>query len=240
MVGSSVYAATYNAVDRFDLNLRRRRAVRIESPLRGLHEVYRGADDCLWVCATTIDTAIKVDPSSGAVSHVATPSSDPVVRAALGWEHLHLNAVAEWRGTAVALLSRPGAVLSLDNGSVVLSHPLLKRAHSLVVTGDSAFVCATPTRQIVEFDLPSSQVKRSVLLDDLPFVQGVNKSVPPGSKPLALPVFARGLTVEGDWLFVGISPAAVLCLDWTTGQMIDAYQYSTEIRDAIHGLCITS
>ena len=37
-------------------------------------------------------------------------------------------------------------------------------------------------------------------------------------------------------LFVGYSPAAIVSIDLETGEMIDGYQHSTDVRECVHGL----
>jgi hypothetical protein len=51
-----------------------------------------------------------------------------------------------------------------------------------------------------------------------------------------MPFFVRGLDLVGDHLFIGISPAAILCIDWRSEKLIDVFNYSSDIRMAVHGL----
>jgi len=63
---------------------------------------------------------------------------------------------------------------------------------------------------------------------------GMNKLTP------ALPLFVRGLDIVGDMLFVGFSPATIASFDRKTGQLIDMYQYSTDVHECIHGLKVAA
>ena len=50
------------------------------------------------------------------------------------------------------------------------------------------------------------------------------------------PLFVRGLDRLGDLLFVGVSPATILCIDEHQGKLVDAYSYSQDVGVCIHGL----
>ncbi len=53
---------------------------------------------------------------------------------------------------------------------------------------------------------------------------------------IVMPFFVRGMDIKNDLLFVGISPASILCLNWQTGKLVDVFDYSDDIRIAVHGL----
>ena len=46
----------------------------------------------------------------------------------------------------------------------------------------------------------------------------------------------RGLDRLGDLLFVGISPASILCINRQSGALVDSYCYSDDVATCIHGL----
>ncbi len=50
------------------------------------------------------------------------------------------------------------------------------------------------------------------------------------------PLFIRGLDIVGNNLFVGLSPATIICIDYKTGKMIDAFNYSSNVLNCVHGL----
>jgi hypothetical protein len=115
------------------------------------------------------------------------------------------------------------------------------------------FVCSTRARQICQFDLTSGPLVRSV---DLKRVDGIRdlkmdkRSMRPslaarvlikmGRTPpvVATPLFARGLQVIGDRLYVGVSPASIICIDWPSGRLLDAFQYTDKVTTAVHGLVV--
>ena len=55
---------------------------------------------------------------------------------------------------------------------------------------------------------------------------------------VAAPLFARGLQVVGDQVFVGVSPASILCIDWPRGRLLDTFQYTELVTTAVHGLVV--
>jgi hypothetical protein len=174
--------------------------------------------------------------------------------------HLHLNALTTWNDELHALFSGndaifggDGVIVNLKRGQVVVRHPLLVRGHNLVVVDDDVYVCSTRARQVCQFNLVSGQLVRAV---DLTTLEGIGdlkmakRSVRPGladrvlvrmgRKPpvVATPLFARGLAVVGDHVFVGVSPASILCIDWPRGLLIDVFQYSDQVTAAVHGLVV--
>ena len=40
----------------------------------------------------------------------------------------------------------------------------------------------------------------------------------------------------GDLMYVGFAPAAIVCIDFNTGRMVDVFQYSSDIQVCVHGL----
>jgi hypothetical protein len=147
-----------------------------------------------------------------------------------------MTALAMWKGELHALCARPGIIANLESPAVVLRHDLLKLAHNLVIIGDRAFCNSTPNRTVCEFDLTTGELVNSIDLGELPEVQALPKD--PHDPAIAVPLFARGLAVDGDNVFVGISPATILHLDWKKGAVVDYYQHSTDVAVAVHGLCI--
>jgi hypothetical protein len=164
--------------------------------------------------------------------------------------HLHLNAVTIWNGEMHALFNELGLIVNLERGHVVIQDKMLHLGHNLVVVDDQLFMDSTQFRTVCQFDLPSGRLVRSLALQDLPWVRKLEKSLAgprwrrlPGKKAptswwggVAMPLFARGLQVIGDVIYVGIAPATILRIDWPRGELIDAYQYSTNVHVAVHGI----
>ena len=166
--------------------------------------------------------------------------------------HLHLNAVAQWQGEVYALFNSFGAIVNLTRKKVVIEDLALKKGHNLFVLEDGTAITNDTKGQTVRFyDLSRQELIKNLNLRQFTWIQNLEKiakikDIPKkisaklsGSKSsVAQPLFVRGL----DWnkktnlIFVGISPASIFCLDWTTERLVDAYNYSHNVRACIHGL----
>lgn len=129
--------------------------------LAGIHAVYPARDgSSVWVAATNIDAALRVDPVSGEVLEQRWPRELPGLQRELGVhplridkaadnrcrflavealaapDHLHLNAVRSIDGRVLGLLHAPGVIADLDAGRVVVRHPTLRGAHDLLPMAD--------------------------------------------------------------------------------------------------------
>jgi hemin uptake protein HemP len=158
--------------------------------------------------------------------------------------HLHLNAVATWNGELHALLAKVGVIVNLERGEVVVTDDMLHHGHNLVVSGDHLFTTSTKHRAISEFELPTGRLVRSLKLREFDWVRSLEAKAmrrrgllrrSPDPR-VAKPLFARGLQVLGDTVYVGLSPASILKIDWSRGELLDTYQYSRDVYQAVHGL----
>jgi hypothetical protein len=163
--------------------------------------------------------------------------------------HLHLNAVAICAGELHALFGGKGVIVNLEQGKVVVRSDLLIDSHNLAVQGDQLFTIGTKLRTVCQFDLHSGRLVRSLRISDLPWARKLEKSVtPPPWRPIrrrrqtwwgmALPLFSRGLNVRGDLVYVGLAPGSILQIDWAKSELVDWFQYSSDVRVAIHGLFV--
>ena len=276
MTDDHVYAATDNTIECFDRSLERQRVLS-NGLMAGLHEVHMRSPGRLWAASTTIDAAIEVDLNTGACIDSYWPREDPQLQKVLGLtaleidksadnrlvfqmatftqdpSNLHLDAVTSWQGELHALFSKSGVIVNLERSQVVMRHPLLVRAHDLVVVGDDVYVCSTRVRQVCQFNLLSGELVRAIDLKQLVGVSELKMdkaSIRPaltdrlftrlGRRPpvVADPLFARGLQVHGDRVFVGVSPASILLIDWPAGRLVDTFQYSDQVTTAVHGLVV--
>jgi len=56
-------------------------------------------------------------------------------------------------------------------------------------------------------------------------------------QPYNKSIFVRGLEIiDTHRILVGVAPATVLEMDINENQLLDFYQYSSDVGDAIHGL----
>jgi len=281
LVGDEVVVATYESLRIYDRDLGFRREA--SHPLMaGLHEVFSDGGPTIWVSATAIDAAVAIDlPSGEAVRDVwprdvaafrerfkvAPNDVDPhadnrgpqhSLRHEQDPNHLHLNALAEWKGDVYALLNRHGAIVNLDRQEVVLQDVGrgseddrgLRGSHNLVIEPDGrAIVAGTVGRNLRMYDLADGRTERVIRLADFPWVERVarrydrwyrlrrrlHKRLHVGASP-PRPLFVRGLDKVGDVLFVGVSPAAILAVDAERGTLEDVYQYSKDVEVCVHGL----
>jgi hypothetical protein len=167
--------------------------------------------------------------------------------------HLHLNAVASWQGEMYALFHSFGIIVNLDRQKVVIESQALRGAHNLVIRDDGlAFVNDTFGRTIRIYDLRTESQSQVIDLMKFQWVHNVRGFARwrdivyvmrqvlhkiqgrPSRPPRHL--YVRGLDLVGNLLFVGLSPASILCIDWTQERFVDAYCYSKDIRACVHGL----
>lgn len=165
--------------------------------------------------------------------------------------HLHLNAVVSWQGEMYAFFHHFGVIANLDRDEVVIKDPELYSGHSMIIQDDgTAIVNHTRGRTVRIYDLKAKKLKQVIDITEFRWVRDLAKwqHVPYFVKgilgkfgverynPPPRPLFVRGLDVVGDWLFVGLSPASILCIDSRRGELIDAYCYSRDVDIAVHGL----
>lgn len=168
--------------------------------------------------------------------------------------HLHLNAVARWEGQTLALFHAPGAIANLTSGEILVTDEALKGAHNLVaIEGDVFAVDDTYGRTVRLYDLRARELVKVIDVAAFPFARALERRAAAKSSAsrvlgklgltqatVARPLFVRGLDRVGDLLFVGVSPASVLAIDWRRGELVDAYRYSADVEVCVHGLKVLS
>lgn len=164
--------------------------------------------------------------------------------------HLHLNAVEVYNGSVYGLFNAYGVVANLTDEEVVIRHDKLQGGHNLeIVDDDLAIVNDSFGKAVRFYDLERGTLRHSIDLTRYRWVRDLIRwKIPPYwakeaarkvgliEDSVAKPLFVRGLVRRGDTLFVGVSPAAILQIDWTTGELEDAYQYSSDVHVCVHGL----
>jgi len=167
-----------------------------------------------------------------------------------GESHLHLNAVCEFRGEVYALFHSKCCVANLSNGTIVIQDENLKHAHNLIME-EPGVVYINDTRRTVvrQYDLASGKQIRAINIRKM---RGINllllKSVAKAVKKMggaffsqqrkvtARPLYLRGLAINEDYIFAGFSPATIVCINKNTGELVDYYFHSNDMRVCIHGL----
>lgn len=163
--------------------------------------------------------------------------------------HLHLNALAVHQGELLGLINRFGAVVNLNTQQVLLEDPHLKGAHNLVILDDGTLLINNSKHQeVAQYDLQGKLVKQ---LDLRPFhpagrLAARHQRREPLRHALAstrlyedrsIPPFKlRGLQARDGKIFIGMCPAAVLCVDWQRGSLLNVYNYTKDDRIGVHGL----
>jgi hypothetical protein len=172
--------------------------------------------------------------------------------------HTHLNTISMLDGRPVVLLNQHGCLVQLNPTRVLVEHARLKGAHNILVTGDRhVLVSDTVNQAILVFDARGALVRDITLKRYWPVrlirwrfaARGLRLWLGRHSPSFKLhwllvgniiasrPVFVRGLcaTPRGT-ILVGISPAAILEIDWRSGRLVDYFSYSGDVNVAVHGL----
>lgn len=163
--------------------------------------------------------------------------------------HLHFNAISIWYEEKYGLFNRHGAVVNLTREKIVVEDPSIKGAHNLLINDDGLiFIADTRNQGINIYGMNGKLAKRINLL---PFHKARRKAiwnkvanplrklasrVGLTQQKIVTPFHVRGLDIQSELLYCGISPAAILCLNWKTGKLVDTFDYTDDVRIAIHGL----
>ncbi len=167
-----------------------------------------------------------------------------------GPSHLHLNAVCEFRGEVYALFHSRCVVANLSKGTIVIQDEKLKHAHNLIMEEPGVVYINDTHRTVVrQYDLASGQQIRAI---DIKKMRGIKSLLIKSAahairemgvsffgskrKATAKPLYLRGLAIHGDYIFAGFSPATIVCIDKSSGQLVGYYFHSTDMRVCIHGL----
>jgi hypothetical protein len=167
--------------------------------------------------------------------------------------HLHLNACYWWQGEMYALFNTYGVVANLSRDEVVIQDPTLKGSHNLMIIDDGTiFINDSWGRTIRLYDIYTRQQKRLIDLTHFKWVRNlarkhylgyaaksVRKVLRMGRIPAARPIFVRGLDVVDEYVFVGISPVAILQINWRTETLVDTFHYTTDVHHSVHGLKVS-
>jgi hypothetical protein len=152
--------------------------------------------------------------------------------------HTHLNSVSKFGETTYVLLNRQGVIVQVEpEVKIVLEDPLIKAAHSPVVCEDGKrlILCGSLKKYILIYHLKKGKLIKKIPLLDFNEVATLYQQFP--DQPFNKSIFVRGLEIIGkNRILVGVSPAAILEIDIKKNKLLDFYQYSFDVGDAIHGL----
>lgn len=170
----------------------------------------------------------------------------------VGPPHLHLNAVCVYRGEVYALLHSKCVVANLTRRTIAIEDPNLKRAHNLIIEEPGVvWINDTHRATIRQYDLASGKELRSINLRRQKHINGLLfrsalrviretglRFFDPKRKATARPLYLRGLTIHKDLIFAGFSPATIVCLDKHSGEVLDYYFHTSDVRVCVHGLAV--
>jgi hypothetical protein len=170
----------------------------------------------------------------------------------IGPSHLHLNAVCVYEGEVYALFHSKCAVANLTKGKVVIEDSNLKHAHNLSIHSPGVVgINDTHRTTVRQYELTTGRQIRAINfrkqkhINTLLVKSAIRAMREMGlkffgsrRKATARPLYLRGLWIHGDMLFAGFSPATIICIDKNTGELIDYYFHTTDVRVCVHGLVV--
>jgi len=272
--GNDVVVADYHTLEIYDYKLNHKKD--ISHPLlASIHETFSQGDGMIWVTSTSIDAVLGLDlRQNGHMFQQYWPREMPEFQRRLGLmplkikknddnrtkflepkhnrhpSHLHLNAIAKWRGELYGLFNRFGVIANLDKEEIIIQDSSLDHPHNLLINEDGLAIVNNTYKYAIHFyDLNEGELIRTINLTEFKLIRGLllknklNYFLKGLLKKLFLPqidvpkaVFVRGLDRVGNLLFVGISPATILCIDLENGKLLDSYSYTDNVNVCVHGL----
>lgn len=163
----------------------------------------------------------------------------------------HLNSVVRTKSRLLVLLNAQGLIVDPIADQVLLQDDNLRGAHDLVYIESENVIAANDTRKqaILLYDAESLKFKQAIYLNQLKGCpswirwtqrsQAISRqlrSLLKQKNPAAVPLFQRGLSYAHGSLFVGLSPATVLELDWKGQQVRQVLRISKEVSDTVYGI----
>jgi hypothetical protein len=261
--GNELLVATYHSILVFDLELNLKR--KISSNLFvNIHEMCMAGED-IWVASTAIDAAVLVN-REGSTLRSWWPREETLLQEKYGLcpmaidknidnrlihihselsgtaHHTHLNSVVRSGANTYVLLNKQGLLVRIEpQCNVVLEDSWLRGAHSpaISIAGDRLLLCSSFKKSILVYDLASGKAVQKIDLLKFADVEKLHQAHP--DQPFNQSLFVRGLEIiDEKRILAGISPAAVLEIDIGRGRLLDLYQHSADIADAVHGLRLRS
>ena len=256
---NEIYVGTYHTILVFDHNLNLKRKI-TNNLFANIHEMSFSGEN-IWASCTTIDCTVKVD-QNGKTLKSWWPREEPLLQKKYGLfpmeidkkadnrltylhaelekkdGHTHLNSVAKFGEHTYVLLNRLGIMVQIEPViKIVLEDKLIRGGHSPVVSGNGKqmILCSSFRKKILFFDLENGHLLKEIFLMDFPEIQHLHKEYP--DQPFNKSIFVRGIEIiDSNRILVGVAPASVLEIDISRNKLLDFFQYSTNVGDAIHGL----
>jgi hypothetical protein len=257
--GDELFVGTYHSILVFDLDMNLKRKIS-NNLFVNIHEMCMDGEN-IWVSATAIDCALLTTPNGKTVKSW-WPREEELLQQKYGLQpmeidktidnrllhihaelsskpyHTHLNSVVKFGEKVYVLLNKLGIVVQVEpEVKVVLEDPAIRGAHSPKISAgaDQLILCSSLRKCIVVYSLEKNKPIKQVNVLDFPEIKELANAHP--DQPFNQSIFVRGLEIINDQrILVGISPAAILEIDIQQDRLLDFFQYSTEVGDAVHGL----
>lgn len=163
----------------------------------------------------------------------------------------HLNSVVRTPNRLLVLLNHQGLIVDPIADQVLLQDQNLCGAHDLVYIPSENLIAVNDTRRqaVLLYDAESLKFNQAIYLNQLKgcpswirWTQRANaistklRALLKQGSPGATPLFQRGLTYADGSLFVGLSPATVIELDWKVNQVKQVLRISKEVSETVYGI----
>lgn len=255
--GDRLFAANYHTLEIFDPDLRR--LGRVSHPLfAGIHELCDGDNGAIWAACTSLDAAIAIDEHGQRLDSF-WPRENPTLQRRFGLvpatldknadqrlafvdksgdkvddpHHTHLNAVARRDGELFVFLNRLGVIFNVTRDRIEVDDLQAEGSHNLVSDG-RRWLISDSRGKGVRIYADGELVRRIDFLEH-PRIKAIHDAAREAN-PEQRVLFVRGMQLVGNRLFVGFSPATIVEFEYSSGTLVDLFQYSTRVKDCVHGL----
>jgi hypothetical protein len=257
--GDELLIGTYHSILVYDLDLNYKRKI-TNNLFVNIHEMCMAGEN-IWVSSTAIDCAVLVTPDGETIKSW-WPREERLLQKRYGLapmkidktrdnrlahvhadlsnqpHHTHLNSVVKYLKNTYVLLNKQGVIVQIEPElKIIFEDSFSRGAHSPVISrkGNHLFLCSSFRRRILIYDLKSGTLANQIDLLNFDEIKDLYQSHP--DQPFNQSIFVRGLEIIDDRrILVGIAPAAILEIDIDRNCLLDFYQYSDDVGDAVHGL----
>jgi hypothetical protein len=254
-----LFVGTYHSILVFDLDLNLKRKI-TNNLFVNIHEMCMAGGN-VWVSSTAIDAALLIN-GEGAILKSWWPREDHLLQEKYGLSpmeidknmdnrlahlhaeastkahHTHLNGVVKSGLKTYVLLNKMGLIIQIEPEiKIILEDHFIRGAHSPVISndGNQLLLCSSFQKSIVIYDLKTGKLLKQINLLNFAEIADLYKKHP--DEPFNQSIFVRGLEfIDDRRILVGSAPASILEVDIQSSRLMDFYQYSNEVGDAIHGL----
>ncbi len=161
-------------------------------------------------------------------------------------DHMHLNAITMYKGDILVLLNRKGIIYNITKREIVLQHDNLIGGHNISISEDLLFSCNTLGHSLFIYSLEKKVVVKEIDIKKFKIIKFldikgkiiniIDSCFFLKRYKVVKSLFCRGLQIDGDFVFMGTSPAIVLKINWKNGTLIDSFKISSNPRVCVHGL----